>query len=96
MRQIIIFSHESMLMPENMLTASEVARYLKVKIETVYNLIQKSELPAAKIGGQWRFRETELERWVQTQMGSGARQSGRTSNRRAPLSQEPSTGEDKP
>ena len=39
-------------MPENLLTAVEVAQYLKVKIETVYNLIRKAELPAAKIGRQ--------------------------------------------
>ena len=63
------------MMPENMLTAPEVAEYLKVKIETVYNLIRNSKLPAAKIGGQWRFRETELECWVQAQMDSGTRQS---------------------
>jgi len=56
-------------MPENLLTAAEVAQYLKIKIETVYNLIRKADLPAAKIGGQWRFRETELTRWVEAQMG---------------------------
>ena len=58
-------------MPENLLTAVEVAQYLKVKIETVYNLIRKAELPAAKIGGQWRFREADLACWVEAQMGSG-------------------------
>ena len=83
-------------MEENLLTASEVASYLKVKIETVYNLIRKNELPAAKIGGQWRFRETELERWVEARMDSGTRQSSETATHQALFAQESPVGTDKP
>ena len=54
-------------MPETLLTASEVAQLLKLNIETVYKLIRTAGLPAAKVGSQWRFIESEVQRWVHSQ-----------------------------
>ena len=48
-----------------LLTASEVADLLKVNLETVYSLIRKEHLPAAKVGGQWRFRESDINCWIE-------------------------------
>nr|WP_233170272.1 helix-turn-helix domain-containing protein [Aquitalea sp. ASV15] len=42
----------------------EVAEYLKVSKRTVYRLAQSGELPAFKLGGIWRFRRSDLERWI--------------------------------
>jgi excisionase family DNA binding protein len=77
-------SKEARPMPENLLTASEVAQYLKVQIETVYNLIRKAGLPAAKIGGQWRFREAELAQWVEAQRSSGPQSLSESTEPRRP------------
>lgn len=46
-----------------LLTAVEVAELLKLNVETVYALIRKDRLPAAKIGGQWRFSEEKVRAW---------------------------------
>jgi excisionase family DNA binding protein len=46
------------------LTLDEVAAYLKAGKWTVYRLAQKSEIPAFKLGGTWRFRRSELDRWI--------------------------------
>jgi excisionase family DNA binding protein len=46
------------------LTLDEVAAYLKAGKRTVYRLAQKSEIPAFKLGGTWRFRRSELDRWI--------------------------------
>lgn len=46
------------------LTLDEVARYLKAGKRTVYRLAQKGEIPAFKLGGTWRFRRSELDRWI--------------------------------
>jgi excisionase family DNA binding protein len=48
-----------------LLTAAEVAELFKLNAETVYGLIQKDGLPAAKIGGQWRFSEEKLRAWFE-------------------------------
>ena len=46
------------------LTLEEVAVYLKAGKRTVYRLAQKGEIPAFKLGGTWRFRRSDLERWI--------------------------------
>lgn len=46
------------------LTLEEVATYLKAGKRTVYRLAQKGEIPAFKLGGTWRFRRSELDRWI--------------------------------
>jgi len=46
------------------LTLDEVAVYLKAGKRTVYRLAQGGDIPAFKLGGSWRFRRAELDRWI--------------------------------
>lgn len=49
------------------LTLGEVLRYLRVNARTVYRLIRTGELPAIRIGRQWRIRRRDLEHWLEAQ-----------------------------
>jgi excisionase family DNA binding protein len=49
------------------LTTEEVLGYLNITPRTIYRLIRKGELPAIRIGRQWRFRRVDLDRWVERQ-----------------------------
>lgn len=49
---------------DEILTLDDVAAYLKASKRTVYRLTQKGEIPAFKLGGTWRFRHSELDRWI--------------------------------
>ncbi|MDR1108120.1 MAG: PTS sugar transporter subunit IIA [Spirochaetaceae bacterium] len=49
---------------DDILTIEEVARYLRVSERTVYDWAQKGEIPSGKIGTVWRFKKTEIEKWV--------------------------------
>jgi excisionase family DNA binding protein len=51
-------------MIDEILTVQEVATLLKIADKTVYTMPQKGELPAFKVGGQWRFRRTDLDAWI--------------------------------
>lgn len=51
------------------LTLDEVALYLKAGKRTVYRLAQKGEIPGFKLGGTWRFRRSELDRWISASIG---------------------------
>ena len=53
---------------DEILTLDEVAAYLKAGKRTVYRLAQKGEVPAFKLGGTWRFRRSELDRWIAESM----------------------------
>lgn len=48
------------------LTTEEVLACLKVTPRTVYRLIQAGELPAVRVGRQWRFRRADLDHWLST------------------------------
>jgi excisionase family DNA binding protein len=53
--------------PAAFLTTEEVLGYLKVNPRTIYRLIRNGELPAVRIGRQWRFRRTDLDAWLDRQ-----------------------------
>ena len=51
-------------MPDEVLTIKEVAVLLKLADKTVYSMAQQGELPAFKVRGQWRFRQSDFDRWL--------------------------------
>jgi len=50
------------------MTTEEVASYLRVDKYTIYRLVTQRKLPAFKVGNQWRFKRTILERWLKGKM----------------------------
>lgn len=55
------------------LTTEEVLSWLKVTPRTIYRLIRTGELPAVRVGRQWRFRRADLENWLATHSASASR-----------------------
>ncbi len=49
---------------DEFLTTKEVAEYLRVDMYTIYRLVTQKKLPAFKIGSQWRYKRSLLERWI--------------------------------
>ncbi len=58
-------------MEDDILTIEEVAKYLRVSERTVYDWAQKGEIPSGKIGTVWRFKKSEIEKWVNERLSSG-------------------------
>ena len=48
------------------LTAGEVASYLRVSLSTIYRLLKSGDLPAFKIGSDWRFNRVHIEEWLKS------------------------------
>jgi len=48
-----------------LLTLSQAAKLLHVSIRTRHRMIHRHELPAFKVGGQWRLRESQLTEWIE-------------------------------
>ena len=44
----------------------EAAEYMDVTKDTVRNWIKKTDIPAHKIGKQWKFKHSELDEWVKS------------------------------
>ena len=49
---------------DNIMTLEEVAKYLKMKPQTIYTWAQKGNIPAAKLGKEWRFRKDLIDEWL--------------------------------
>ena len=50
------------------LTLEEVAHYLRLKPQTIYKWAQERRIPAVKLGKEWRFRKSILDRWLDEQI----------------------------
>lgn len=49
---------------KNLLTVQEVAEELAYTKTTVYRMIQRGDLPAYKVGSEYRIQREDLERFV--------------------------------
>ena len=47
----------------SILTLENVAEYLRVHPSTIYRLLKKKQLPAFKLGHDWRFNRESIDRW---------------------------------
>ena len=49
------------------MTIREVSELLKINEKTAYRLAAAGDLPGFKVGGSWRFRRSEIDRWIERQ-----------------------------
>ena len=56
------------MMSQSFLSIKEVAEQLGVEYKTVYRLIRKGRLPAAKIGNVYRLRPSDVDAYVEQQI----------------------------
>lgn len=54
-------------MNDQILTLKEVAAYLKLAEKTAYKLADAGKLPGFKVGGSWRFKREDIDRWIEEQ-----------------------------
>lgn len=45
----------------------ELAAYLKMAEKTLYRLAAEGSVPGFKVGGSWRFRKGEIDKWIKKQ-----------------------------
>jgi excisionase family DNA binding protein len=63
---------------EQLLSVAQVAEYLNVDKFTIYRLVADGQIPAFKVGNQWRFKKKLIERWLKENSNTS------TYNRRPP------------
>lgn len=74
---------------DEVLTAEEVAAYLRIHLITVRRWCRQGELPAAKVGRSYRIRRVDLDRWWAERVG------GNQAGVHAPGQQEPGRDSDR-
>ncbi|HZD41349.1 MAG TPA: helix-turn-helix domain-containing protein [Terriglobales bacterium] len=53
-----------------LLTLAEAASILKISKRTLHRMIQHRQIPAFKVGGQWRILESRFQEWVEDEENS--------------------------
>ena len=48
---------------DKVMTVMEVAEYLHVHPSTIYRLLRKQEIPAFRVGSDWRFNRESIDSW---------------------------------
>jgi excisionase family DNA binding protein len=48
----------------DLLTTAQVQALLHVDRTTIYRMVESGRLPAIRVGKQWRFSRSEIERWL--------------------------------
>jgi PTS system nitrogen regulatory IIA component len=48
----------------DILTIRQLAEYLMVSEKTVHRMLDRNELPAVRVGVQWRFRKQDIDSWL--------------------------------
>jgi putative ATPase subunit of terminase (gpP-like) len=59
---------------ERWLSVDEIAEHLGVGRETIYNWIEKRDMPAHRVGRLWKFQISEVDAWIKS--GKAAEQGG--------------------
>jgi excisionase family DNA binding protein len=58
-----IMANETKYGLPSVMTVKELSEYLRVHPSTVYKLLRRGELPAFRIGTDWRFNAELIDRW---------------------------------
>jgi excisionase family DNA binding protein len=61
---------------QNIVTAKEVGRYLKLSESTIYKLASNGEIPGFKIGDSWRFDMEDILKLIRDSKNGGSNQKG--------------------
>lgn len=54
-------------MESEILTIREVAEYLKINEKTAYRFAAEGKITGFKVGGAWRFKRDDIEKWIEKQ-----------------------------
>jgi excisionase family DNA binding protein len=53
---------------KHLLTAKEVASLLRVSLQTLYKMLEQGQIPAVRVGSQWRFDGDRIKVWLEQQV----------------------------
>ena len=53
-------------MQNNLLDVEELAAYLKLRKQTIYNWLNQRKISGIKLGGVWRFDKREIDKWLKS------------------------------
>ena len=53
-----------------LINIDELAEYLRIQKQTIYNWLNKGKIAGIKVGGVWRFDRKDIDNWLQSRRRS--------------------------
>jgi excisionase family DNA binding protein len=53
-------------MANRLIDVDELADYLKLKKQTIYNWLHQRKISGIKVGGVWRFDRKDIDAWLKS------------------------------
>ena len=53
---------------KKLLDVDDLAKYLKLEKQTIYNWLNQRKISGIKIGGVWRFDRQEIDKWLKSRI----------------------------
>jgi excisionase family DNA binding protein len=75
----------------DVITLQEVADYLLCHYTTIYRIVWRGELPAFRLGSDFRFRRSDIDKWIAEQHGPAG--SGPEARKQKPAAKKPAPRE---
>jgi excisionase family DNA binding protein len=47
-----------------LMNVAQCANYLQVHRSTIYRLVKRGNIPAFRVGADWRFKKTDVDSWL--------------------------------
>ena len=52
------------MIKNKLMDIDELADYLRLKRQTIYNWLHQSKISGLKLGGVWRFDKRDIDNWL--------------------------------
>ena len=53
-----------------LINIDELADYLRIRKQTIYNWLSQSKITGIKVGGVWRFDRKDIDEWLKSRRRS--------------------------
>ena len=52
------------MVSSDLMTTKELSEYLQLDRMTIYKLLKSGDIPANRVGHQWRFFRSDIDDWI--------------------------------
>ncbi len=54
------------MVSSDLMTTKELSEYLQLDRMTIYKLLKSGDIPANRVGHQWRFFRSDIDDWIRS------------------------------
>lgn len=69
-KSTVVYIYGEVKLMARLIDIDELAEYLKLKKQTIYNWLNQGKISGMKVGGVWRFDRDDIDTWLRSKKRS--------------------------